>query len=101
MTKESILTSLQMLRVHIAPVGFEVDRIALPAIDMKADRVWLITDDKPKEDEGSKFVKLIQRKLKEVRIECFQAEADRIDLFDILRVQGKRQLHSRQCVCGK
>ena len=41
---------------------------------------------KPKEDEGSKFVKLIQRKLKEVRIECFQGEADRIDLFDILRV---------------
>ncbi|MFY9871180.1 MAG: DUF6293 family protein [Candidatus Nitrosopolaris sp.] len=86
MTKESIMTSLQMLRVHIAPVGFEVDRIVLPAIDMKADRVWLITDDKPKEDEGSKFVKLIQRKLKEVRIECFQGEADRIDLFDILRV---------------
>ena len=80
------MTSLQMLRVHIAPVGFEVDRIVLPAIDMKADRVWLITDDKPKEDEGSKFVKLIQRKLKEVRIECFQGEADRIDLFDILRV---------------
>lgn len=75
-----------MLRVHIAPVGFEVDRIVLPAIDMKADRVWLITDDKPKEDEGSKFVKLIQRKLKEVRIECFEGEADRIDLFDILRV---------------
>ena len=80
------MTSLQMLRVHIAPVGFEVDRIVLPAIDMKADRVWLITDDKPKEDEGSKFVKLIQRKLEEVRIECFQGEADRIDLFDILRV---------------
>ena len=75
-----------MLRVHIAPVGFEVDRIVLPAIDMKADRVWLITDDKPKEDEGSKFVKSIQRKLKEVRIECLQEQADRIDLFDVLRV---------------
>jgi hypothetical protein len=80
------MTSLQMLRVHIAPVGFEVDRIVLPAIDMKADRVWLITDDKPKEDEGSKFVKSIQRKLKEVRIECLQEQADRIDLFDVLRV---------------
>jgi hypothetical protein len=50
--------SLQMLRVHIAPVGFEVDRIVIPAIQMKADRIWLITHDKPKEDEGSKAVKL-------------------------------------------
>ena len=40
-----------------------------------------ITDDKPREDEGSKFVKSIQRKLKEVRIECFQEQADRIDSF--------------------
>ena len=81
MTKESIMTSLQVLRVHIAPVGFEVDRIVLPAIDMKADRVWLITHDKPKGDEGSKFIKLIQGKLKEARIECFQEQADRIDSF--------------------
>src|SRR2546428_4522701 len=86
MTKESIMTSLQVLRVHIAPVGFEVDRIVLPAIDMKADRVWLITHDKPEEDEGGKFVKLIQGKLKEARIEYYQEQADRIGLFDVLRV---------------
>ncbi|MFY9796758.1 MAG: DUF6293 family protein [Candidatus Nitrosopolaris sp.] len=35
------MNSLQMLRVHIAPVGFELDRIVLPAIRMKADIVWL------------------------------------------------------------
>ena len=86
MTKESIMTSLQVLRVHIAPVGFEVDRIVLPAIDMKADRVWLITHDKRDEDNGGKFVKLIQAKLKEARIECLQERADRIELFDVLRV---------------
>src|SRR5713226_3247332 len=86
MTKESIMTSLKVLRVHIAPVGFEVDRIVLPAIDMKADRVWLITHDKRDEDEGGKFVKLIQAKLKEARIECLQERADRIELFDVLRV---------------
>jgi len=28
--------SLEMLRVHIAPVGFEVDRIVLPASNMRA-----------------------------------------------------------------
>src|SRR6188472_2792523 len=30
---------IDMLRVHIAAVGFEVDRIVLPAIRNKADRV--------------------------------------------------------------
>ena len=30
------------LRVHIAPVGFEIDRIVIPARKMRADKVWLI-----------------------------------------------------------
>ena len=77
--------SLQTLRVHIAPVGFEIDRIVLPAINMKADRVWLITHNNASIDEGRRFVKSIQDKLKHERIECLDAEADRIDLFDILR----------------
>ena len=75
---------LQMLRVHVAPVGFEVDRIVLPAVEMNADRVWLVTN-RPDVDEGRKFVKSIQDQLKHARIECLQMEADRIDLFDILR----------------
>ncbi len=61
-------------------------RIVVPAMDMKADRVWLITHDKSKVDEGDKFVKLIQTKFKAARIECLQEQADRIDLFDVLRV---------------
>ena len=79
------MNPLQILRVHVAPVGFEVDRIVLPAIDMKADRVWLIVHDKPHEDKGDKFTKAIQSKLKNARIDCLQAKADRIDLFDMLR----------------
>ncbi|MFL6399788.1 MAG: DUF6293 family protein, partial [Nitrososphaeraceae archaeon] len=59
------INSLQILRVHVAPVGFEVDRIVLPAINMKADRVWLIIHDKAHEDKGDKFVKAIQSKLKD------------------------------------
>src|SRR6266516_5684286 len=74
-----------MLRVHVAPVGFEVDRIILPAVDMKADIVWLIEHNKPNVDEEHQFVKSIRDKLKQARIECLQTEADRIDLFDILR----------------
>jgi hypothetical protein len=30
------------LRVHLAPVGFEEDRVVLPAIKMKADKIYLI-----------------------------------------------------------
>ena len=77
---------IDTLRVHIAPVGFEVDRIVLPAIRKKADRVWLITD-KPshQEDKGSPYAESIVKKLKASNIDCQQASADRIDLFDILR----------------
>jgi Family of unknown function (DUF6293) len=81
----TVIGSLQILRVHVAPVGFEVDRIVLPAINMKADRVWLIVHSGSDMDKGDKFVKTIQSKLNDARIECLQAPADRIDLFDILR----------------
>jgi hypothetical protein len=84
-TMHNVMASLQILRVHVAPVGFETDRIVLPAINMKADRVWIIVHDKAHEDKGDKFVKAIQSKLRNARIECLQTQADRIDLFDILR----------------
>jgi len=83
-TTNTVMNSLQIFRVHVAPVGFEVDRIVLPAINMKADRVWLIVHSGSHADKGDKFVQTIQSKLKEARIDCLQATADRIDLFDIL-----------------
>ena len=79
------LDSLQMLRVHVAPVGFEVDRIVIPAIQMKADRVWLIAHNNPSEDKGHQFVESVQNKLKQARIDCLQTEADRTELFQTLR----------------
>ena len=84
LSKPKIMSSLQTLRVHVALVGFEVDRIVLPAIEM-TDRVWLIVHNNPSVDEGHQFVKSIRDKLKHARIECLQTEADRVELFDILR----------------
>ena len=86
MLSENRHSLIDTLRVHIAPVGFEVDRIVLPAISKKADRVWLITD-KPnhQEDKGSPYAESIAKRLKASNIECQQTSADRIDLFDILR----------------
>jgi hypothetical protein len=37
------------------------------------------------EDKGNSFVESIEKKLKAENIQCRQAPADRIDLFDILR----------------
>jgi Family of unknown function (DUF6293) len=55
---------IDTLRIHIAPVGFEVDRIVMPAIKKKADRVWLITHNSQHEDKGNPFVESIEKKLK-------------------------------------
>ena len=86
MTHFSGHTSLiNSLRVHIAPVGFEVDRIVLPALNKKADKVWLVTHDNPHEDKGYTFADIIEKKLKAAHIECARSLANRIDLFDILR----------------
>jgi len=88
-TELTIDESLERLRIHIAPVGFEVDRIVIPAENMKADRVWLIVHSDPKEDAGQPFSKLITESLKARRIELRLEGADRTDLFDTLRVLRK------------
>src|SRR2546426_441445 len=74
-----------LLRVHVAAVGFEVDRIVMPAIRMKADRVWLLAHSRPGEDKGILFRESIEDHLKRSNIECIQMLADRTDLFDTLR----------------
>jgi hypothetical protein len=66
-------------------VGFEVDRVVLPVITLKADRLWLITHSKSYDDKGSIFITKIKQKLKEHKIECLEEAADRKDLFDTLR----------------
>ena len=82
----SKLNKFSVLRIHISPVGFEIDRVVLPAIDLKADRVWLITHSHPYDDKGSAFTIKIKNKLEEHKIECLEESADRTDLFDTLRV---------------
>ncbi len=85
MTKlSSFSTSSTPLRIHISPVGFEVDRIILPAIKMKADRIWLIIHNNPSEDEGIHFLHSVKDELKRNKIEFKEEIADRTDLFDTL-----------------
>lgn len=73
------------LRIHVAPLGFEVDRIVLPAIEMKADVVWLLVHSNRSEDAARPFEERIRSELGGAGIEVRAEYADRKKLFDILR----------------
>ena len=73
------------LRVHVAPVGFEIDRIAIPAKQMKADRVWLLMHEGPSKDQAQGYMEKIRTQLKKEKIEVQIAHSNRFDLFNILK----------------
>ncbi len=79
------MTSLVNLRVHIAPVGFEVDRIVMSAKKMNADKVWLLIHDNPSEDKAQQYTKKIQAQLKKANIAFEIERVDRLNLFKILK----------------
>ena len=81
-TMESMLN----LRVHIAPVGFEIDRVVVPAVKMKADLVYLVVDRNIATDKSTKFQTEIIKKLKRKKIKTKIVYANRLKLFDIIRV---------------
>ncbi len=80
---------LTNLRIHIAPVGFEIDRIVLPAKEMKADKIWLLVHDKPNEDKATPFVEKIQKQLKKANVKVVKEYHDRLDLFQIIKTVKK------------
>ena len=73
------------LRVHIAPVGFEIDRIIVPAINMRADKVWLIGHSNLSEDKARPFLDKIRKTLAKKNIQVKEVVANRYRLFDIVR----------------
>ena len=79
------MTSKLKLRVHIAPVGFEIDRIIIPAKKMRADKVWLIAHSNLSEDKARPFLDKIKKTLEKNNIEVKETTADRYRLFDIVR----------------
>ena len=90
-TMESMLN----LRVHIAPVGFEIDRIVIPAVKMKADLVYLIADENVATDKSTKFQTEIIKQLKKKKIDSKVVHANRLQLFDIIRVVKEIILNHR------
>jgi len=80
------MTNIASLRVHVAPVGFEIDRIVISAKKMKADKVWLLIHRNPSEDKARSFLEKIKKGLKKVNIQVETALHDRLDLFNIIKI---------------
>jgi len=72
-------------RVHIAPVGYEIDRIVIPAKEMKIDRAYLLIHNKESEDKAKKFIIKVEAQLKKANIRVQKIKHDRLDLFDIIK----------------
>jgi len=79
------MSNLAKLRVHIAPIGFEIDRITLPAKKMKADKIWLIQHENPREDKARGYGEKISKQLKKEKIQVQFVETDRNDVFKMLK----------------
>ena len=84
-TVDTIMKDIVNLRVHIAPVGFEIDRIIIPATRMKADKVWLIAHDNVAEDKANKYRQKIEKELEKKGIKTEITYANRLMLFPIIK----------------
>ena len=67
-TIDTIMPKIPNLRVHIAPVGYEIDRIVLPAKKLRADKVILLVHENPSEDRATKFYDKISSQLEKLKI---------------------------------
>ena len=84
-TVYTIMPKIPNLRVHIAPVGYEIDRIVLPSKKMKADKVILLVHENPSQDKAVKFYDAITTMLKKQNIEVTKEHHNRLDLFQIIK----------------
>ena len=60
-TKDTIMTNLATFRVHIAPLGFEIDRIVIPLKQTKADKLWILAHDNRSEDLSRPYLEKIKK----------------------------------------
>ncbi len=84
-TIDTIMPEISNLRVHIAPVGYEIDRIVLPAKNLRADKVILLVHENTSQDKAVKFYEKISSQLEKQNIEVSKEYHDRRDLFQIIK----------------
>jgi len=78
--------SLLALRVHIAAVGFEIDRVVYPLTQLKADKVWLIVEEEVEQGEASYHYQTVKNELKKNNISFDEKRGDIYSLFELLNV---------------
>ena len=84
-TLDTIMIRIAKLRVQIAPVGFEIDRVVLPAEQEQADKVWLLVHENPSDDKARPFITKITSQLEVQGIKIVEKSHNRHDLFQIIR----------------
>ena len=84
-TVDTIMSKLATFRVHIAPLGFEIDRIIEPVKQTKSDRLWLLIHEKTAEDKSAPYLEKIKKECKKLKVELKIAYADRLSLFKVIK----------------
>jgi len=80
---------LKMLRCHICPVSYEVDRVLLPLLEMRADKAHLVTKAKRAGvDKAESILQRIERGAREEGIRTERRGCDITDFHDCIRVVG-------------
>ncbi|WP_136687474.1 HFX_2341 family transcriptional regulator domain-containing protein [Halorhabdus amylolytica] len=84
-------------RIHIVPLGYEYERVTVPAIRMRADRVYLIYHEGDDPDERPGYYEKIHDDLRTAGIDVNDNNVCNIfDMYDTLRtvaelIQGNRE----------
>lgn len=70
-------------RIHISPLGYEHDRVVEPAIDYKADRVFLLEHDES-ESKKPDYHATLKEELRDAGIDVRSVQCDIFDLYTTL-----------------
>ena len=84
-TKDTIMTNLATFRVHIAPLGFEIDRIVIPLKQTKSDKLWILAHENRSEDLSGPYLEKIKKECKKLGVEVEVAHSDRLNLFQTIK----------------
>ncbi len=84
-TVDTIMSKLATFRVHIAPLGFEIDRIILPLKETKADKLWLLVHERTAEDKSGPYLENIRKKCKKLGVKLEITYADRLSIFKVIK----------------
>ena len=85
-TVYTVMTNLATFRVHIAPLGFEIDRIMLPIKQTKADKLYLIVHEKTAEDKSGPYLKKITNECKKLNVDLELSYANRLGIFNMIKL---------------